>query len=86
MERTEQLRLLTELINHVKEDIIKESAVYPETWDGIELRWRVADAFSQVVFGEVGARKGKRYRDYRNTVIINDTYNPGFMAWNTAFE
>jgi len=64
----EQTKLIKELIANVQDDILKESIKYPETWDGVELRWRVADVFSQVVFGGIGKRKGKRYLDYKNIV------------------
>lgn len=67
----EQTNLIKELIANVQDDILKESIKYPETWDGIELRWRLADTFSQVVFGNIGKRKGKRYLDYKNFVLVN---------------
>jgi len=70
--RQEQEHFITELIDNVKQDILKESPKYPDTWDGIELRWRIADVFGQVVFGDTGKRKGKRYLDYRNTVIVEN--------------
>ncbi len=72
MEKGEQIKLISGLIANVKADILKESAKYPEEWDGIELRWRIADVFGQVVFGGIGERKGKRYNDYKNTVLVND--------------
>ena len=68
MAHAEQVRLIKELIANVQDDILKESIKYPENWDGVELRWRIADVFSQVVFGDIGKRKGKRYLDYKNTV------------------
>ena len=70
MTYTEQTKLIKGLIANVQDDILKESIKYPETWDGVEIRWRVADIFSQVVFGEVGKRKGKRYLDYKNHVLV----------------
>ena len=72
MIHTEQTNLIQELIATVRDDILREASKYPETWDGIELRWRVADVFSQVVFGDIGKRKGKRYLDYRNFVYTTD--------------
>ncbi len=71
MEKQKQVELIKGLIANVQKDIEEESAKYPESWDGIELRWRIADVFSQVVFGQSGKRKGKRYQEYRNTVLIN---------------
>lgn len=71
MAKREQAKLIRGLIKNVKEDILKEAPKYPSNWDGVELRWRIADVFGQVVFGEVGQRKGKRYLDYKNTVLVN---------------
>ena len=68
MTYTEQTELIKELIANVQDDILKESIKYPETWNGVELRWRIADVFSQVVFGDIGKRKGTRYLDYKNLV------------------
>ena len=68
----EQTEFIKELIANVQDDILKETIKYPDTWDGIELRWRMADVFSQVVFGDIGKRKGKRYLDYKNFVYTTD--------------
>ena len=68
MTYTEQTELIKGLIANVQDDILKESIKYPEDWNGVEIRWRVADVFSQVVFGDIGKRKGKRYLDYKNFV------------------
>lgn len=70
MDKAERERFINGLVNNVKQNLLEESAKYPDTWDGIELRWRIADVFSQVVFGDTGKRKGKRYLDYRNTVMV----------------
>lgn len=72
MTHQEQTVFINELIKNVQGDIIKESNKYPEAWNGIELRWRIADVFNRVVFGEIGKRSGKRYRDYHNTVIVKN--------------
>ena len=68
MKKQEQAELIKELIANVQQDILGESSKYPESWDGVELRWRIADVSSQVVFGDMGKRKGKRYLDYKNLV------------------
>jgi hypothetical protein len=66
----EQTKLIKELVSNVQNDILKESIHYPAKWDGIELRWRIVDVFSQVVFSEFGKRKGTRYNEYKNDRII----------------
>ena len=72
MTYAEQTRLIEELIDNVQDNIVKESTKYPENWNGVEIRWRIADVFSQVVFGDIGKRKGKRYLDYKNFVYTTD--------------
>ena len=72
MTQEEREQFIKELCNNVQFDLLKESMKYPEDWDGIELRWRIADVYNQVVFGESGKRKGKRYLDYRNFVYTTD--------------
>ncbi len=68
MTYTERNKLIKDLISNVRDDILMESIKYPENWNGIEIRWRVADVFSKVVFGDCGKRKGRRYLDYKNFV------------------
>lgn len=68
MTQKERKEFITSLIQNVHTNILKESNSYPDTWNGIELRWRIADIFSEVVSGDIGKRKGKRYLDYKNFV------------------
>lgn len=42
----------------------------PETWDGVELRQLLADRFDRSVYRR--PLIGKRGREYRDTVLIND--------------
>ena len=72
MNIAEKKEFIDELIGNVREDIYGELSKYPEDWAGIELRWRIADVFKQIVFGGIGARKGKRYSEYSNTVIVEN--------------
>jgi len=57
------------LIENVKKNLLKEVDRYPEKWDGIELRERIKDVFSQVVIK--GTMSKKRKRDYNNYCIVN---------------
>jgi len=43
----------------------------PKEWDGIELRQLMADRFDACVFKK-GYLEGKRKRDYKNTVLVNN--------------
>ena len=72
MDNITKENFINELVNSVTADVLREVKKYPENWDGIELRWRIADAFGQTVIGNIGDRKGKRYRDYKNTVLVDN--------------
>jgi len=72
MNNMEQFGFICELIDNVKTEILMKSKKFPENWDGIELRWYIADRFSQVVMGGSGERKGKRYKDFKNEVLVNN--------------
>ena len=50
MDRKEQRQFINELVAHVKAEILKYK--YPETWDGVELRWLVKEKFDQVTWGD----------------------------------
>ena len=52
--------------------MLLKSKNMPSSWDGIELRWYIADTFAGVVFTDSGKRKGKRYADYRNETYISN--------------
>ena len=72
MNKETQIVLLKAIITNIQVDILKESSQYPEEWDGVELRWLLADAFALCIFGKLGERKGKRYLAYRNEVRVRN--------------
>ena len=53
------------IINHINAGVI------PENWDGHELRQLLADMASHAALG-FKRHQPRRYRDFRNTVIINN--------------
>ena len=63
---------IVELIERVKNELLTECGKYPDTWDGVELRWRVRDAFAGVVFGGYTDKRDKRFKDYKNTCLIKN--------------
>lgn len=71
MEST-QSQFINEMCDSIKMDIIALTPKLPEEWDGVELRWLIADKFAECVFGNVGKRKGRRYLDYKNTMLVNN--------------
>ena len=54
------------VIKVIKEEI--EKGKIPESWDGFELRWYIADAFKQESFHRKDLNKrNKEYQNYKNT-------------------
>jgi len=45
-----------------------ESGNIPEEWDGIELRWLLEERATS----SFGKDSGKRKREYKNTVLVNN--------------
>ena len=77
MDREEQKELVSALCNDVRDEIQFKITIgkIPENWDGIELRELVADKFAQdTYFGKrwSNTKRGTRYKDYKNTVLINN--------------
>jgi hypothetical protein len=60
-------QLLKTLEDRMVEDIEKDRV--PENWDGTELRWWTKYRANAVVMGDT---KGKRYKEYENTVLVNN--------------
>ena len=72
MTQQEKEYFINQLIDNVKKRIIHKSLLFPEDWDGIELRWIVRDHFDLVVFGGYRDRRVKRFKDYENEVLVNN--------------
>lgn len=70
MTRYEQCDFVLTLIRNVKEEILKDIDKIPEEWDGIELRWLIANKFSGVVISKTGSRSRKRA--FNNECIIKN--------------
>lgn len=69
MNKAERAKFIIDLVNNVKKDLLKENSKYPNNWDGHELRFRIADAFSDVVMHNVTTKK--RIKDYKNFCLVN---------------
>ncbi|MEE9510469.1 MAG: hypothetical protein V3V81_08245 [Candidatus Bathyarchaeia archaeon] len=68
MDIPKKLKIINDLIDDVKVDIIKKVKEIPENWDAIELYWYVAEKFKEKMLSPTGNFK-KSYKEYRNTVI-----------------
>lgn len=69
MDIPNKLRIIDELIDGVKMDIINKAKDMPEEWDGIELRWLIAEKFAMEVGARFKDKRSRRYQDYRNFII-----------------
>ena len=72
MTKKQRDRFIRTLCKAVRDEMLLKSKNMPSSWDGIELRWYIADTFAGVVFTDSGKRKGKRYADYRNETYISN--------------
>jgi hypothetical protein len=68
MTHKEQRRFIRELIKNVREEILLKAKDIPKEWDGIELRWLIADHFLKSSMRSTKSRK----RNYNNEVIIKN--------------
>ena len=72
MTRQEQANFITELMASIEDDIIAAtvSGAIPEEWDGIELREYL---YEKALRSRANHHlTGKRGRDYRNTITVNN--------------
>lgn len=70
MAKKDQIRIIKELCAGMQRDAINLVASMPPEWDGHELRQYLADIAKNNVYGET--MKGKRLRDYNNTLLVNN--------------
>jgi hypothetical protein len=77
MNRDAKEAFIVALICNVQADILAKVAQMPEDWDGHELRRYIADKFAESAMtvgrpGPYGKPYGKRYRAYKNAVIVRN--------------
>lgn len=72
MTQNEQKLFVYQLGNSIVHELIQQidRGNIPPHWDGIELRELLADKFARETYHEL--MRGKRKKDYNNTVIINN--------------
>ncbi len=64
MERQEQARICTELADGIRSAMLERIPNLPENWDGIELRWWMADLAMELY--SPAKQPSNRSREYRN--------------------
>ena len=67
MNRKEQRTFITQLVNNVKKQMLQKKL--PAEWDGLELRWYIAEKFAGVVWGDWS--KGQK-RKYNNAMMVKN--------------
>lgn len=72
-DKQRQIDFVKELSTNVVNEIVLFIAEghIPAEWDGIELRWYLADRFAESAMGS-HKKGGSRHRKYKNTVIVNN--------------
>lgn len=72
MNKEKQEEFVRELSENIVNDIISKvrRGKISDDWDGIELRWLLAEKFADAVFSGVGNKRRKA--EYNNTVIVNN--------------
>ena len=72
MDKDSKLKFISDLCNDIKNDISSKVHKMPENWDGIELRWLIAEKCNSVVMGSYNGTKSRRYKDYKNEVLVKN--------------
>ena len=73
MNKKEQRKFITQLMNNIKKDLQKEVSKYPDNWDGFELRMRIKDAAADALMFNVKEYPfNKRYKAYKNEVLVRN--------------
>ncbi len=74
MTKVEQRTFIVELVKVVTGEILllHQKDKIPENWDGIELRWLLREKFQAVVRGFTDERLIQRYKEYANTVLVEN--------------
>jgi len=70
--KTEQEQFLKDLTQNILDDILGHlsDGDIPENWDGIELRWLLAEKFTDSA--SLCDKATKRRKDYKNWMLVNN--------------
>ena len=75
MDVPNKLRVISELFENVKDSVLRRVKDMPEEWDGIELRWYIAEKFAEEVISRKNDKyRAARYNKYRNFVITTGSF------------
>jgi hypothetical protein len=73
MNSEEKIKFVEAITSNVTEEIINNIIIgkVPEDWEGIELRWYLADKFQDCVY-DIYKKPSKRKREYKNTILVEN--------------
>lgn len=73
MDKQQQIDFVKDLAVNVANNVIRliDADKVPENWDGVELRWLLADKFQDATLNMQRENKA-RYKAYKNNVIVNN--------------
>ena len=70
--KAEKKAFIAELIQNNKAVIFSKLDKLPPKWDGVELRWYIAEQFQTVISKVSFDKKSKRYQTYKNACITKN--------------
>jgi len=68
MTLAEKKQFIKQLTTSIQQEMIAHAYKYPDHWDGIELRWLLAEKFQQATVQRSKIRKA----DFNNTVCVEN--------------
>jgi hypothetical protein len=73
MDKYEKVIFIQNFMSAVQGELLSKIKDVPEAWDGIELRWWIADTFKteQVDWNDKGRYRARKKR-YNNDIAISD--------------
>jgi hypothetical protein len=72
MKLNDKKRFIRNLTGSITAELISKVRNMPEEWDGHELRALLADTFAFEVSSTMRDKRGRRYREYQNEVIVRN--------------
>lgn len=69
MTHGQQRQFMNELIENVKQGLLRDTNRIPQEWDGYELRRWIAHRFQNAIIGEMS---GKRLKAYKYTLLAKN--------------
>ena len=72
LSKNDKLTFIDDLMSSITGTIKNNVGEMPEDWDGIELRWYIADKVAELTAWRSSPATTKRHKDYENEVIVRN--------------